>query len=288
MGRDHAGVGDYYGPFKAQDIFDQFKKNEIGVEILKFKNVVWCPKCNSHTFDGDCAHKPEQQISFSGTKIRQAIENKTPIPSYMMRPEIYNFLANSHNPLVDNQYNMHKNSNNKKNGFVLWFTGLSGSGKSSVADKVSEKLKKSNQHIERLDGDVVRQTLTKDLGFSKEDRDENIKRIGFVASMLSKNGVGVLASFISPYKQQRDNLRQETTNFMEVYCKCPLEVCEKRDTKGLYAKARSGEIKNFTGVSDPYQEPENPEIVLDTSSNNDDNIEKCADQVIQYLQNNQL
>ncbi len=287
VGRDHAGVGDFYGPFDAQEIFNQFKPDEIGVEILKFKNVVWCHTCNSHVFENDCPDCSKNQESFSGTKIRQAILNKTPIPSYVMRPEIYNFLANSHNPLVDNKYNMHKNSNNKK-GFILWFTGLSGSGKTTVADKVSEKLKQSNQHIERLDGDIVRQTLTKDLGFSKEDRDENIKRIGFVAKMLAKNGVGVLASFISPYKHQRDGVRDKVENFIEVYCKCPLKVCEKRDAKGLYAKARSGEIKNFTGVSDPYEKPENAEIILDTSSNTDENIEKCAEQVIEYLQNNNL
>jgi len=149
-------------------------------------------------------------------------------------------------------------------GFTLWFTGLPCSGKSAVADRVAAILKERGLCVERLDGDVVRQDLTRDLGFSKKDRDENIRRVTFVAKLLSRNGVAVLVSFISPYREMRDRARSETTNFVEVYAKCPVEVCMRRDVKGMYQKAIRGEIKEFTGVSDPYEEPLNPEIVLET------------------------
>lgn len=145
-------------------------------------------------------------------------------------------------------------------GFVLWFTGLSGAGKSTLADALYEKLKSDGMKVERLDGDIVRENLTKGLGFSKEDRDENIRRIAFVAKLLSRNGIGVVASFISPYEKERQYVREQVTNFMEVHVNTPLEICESRDSKGLYAKARRGEIKNFTGVSDPYEKPKCPEI----------------------------
>lgn len=169
----------------------------------------------------------------------------------------------------------------EQKGFVLWFTGLSASGKSTVADAVAEKLIKRGLKIERLDGDIVRKSLTKDLGFSKEDRDENIQRVTFVAKLLSRNGVGVIASFISPYREVRKKIREETTNFVEVFVKCPLEVCEKRDPKGMYKKARAGEIKNFTGIDDPYEEPENPELVLNTDK---ETVEESVEKVITKLE----
>jgi adenylylsulfate kinase len=149
-------------------------------------------------------------------------------------------------------------------GFTLWFTGLPCSGKSAVGDRVAEILKEKGHRVERLDGDVVRQDLTRDLGFSKKDRDENIRRVTFVAKLLSRNGVAVLTSFISPYREMRDRARKETTNFVEIYAKAPLEVCIQRDVKGMYQKAIRGEIKEFTGISDPYEEPLNAEIVLET------------------------
>ena len=133
-------------------------------------------------------------------------------------------------------------------GFTLWFTGLPCSGKSAVGDRVADILKERGHRVERLDGDVVRQDLTRDLGFSKKDRDENIRRVTFVAKLLSRNGVGVLTSFISPYREMRDRARKECTNFVEVYAKCPVEVCIQRDVKGMYQKALRGEIKEFTGV----------------------------------------
>ncbi len=166
-------------------------------------------------------------------------------------------------------------------GFVLWFTGLSGSGKSTIADRVAEKLRERGLKIERLDGDTVRKSLTRDLGFSERDRNENIRRVAFVAKLLSRNGVGVIASFISPYRKIRNHVREEVTNFVEVYAKCPLEICIERDPKGLYKKALNGEIENFTGVSHPYEEPENPEILLETDKKT---VDECVEKVINKLE----
>ena len=152
----------------------------------------------------------------------------------------------------------------EQKGVTMWFTGLPCSGKSAVADVLAERLKGSGLRVERLDGDIVRQDLTRDLGFSKADRDENIRRVTFVSKLLTRNGVAVLTSFISPYREMRDRARKEIGSFMEIYVKCPLEVCMKRDVKGMFQKALRGEIKEFTGVSDPYEEPERPELVLET------------------------
>jgi adenylyl-sulfate kinase len=145
-------------------------------------------------------------------------------------------------------------------GFVLWLTGLSGSGKSTIAEIVEGELRARGLRVERLDGDIVRQGLTADLGFSKEDRDKNIERVTFVAKLLSRNDVAVICSFISPYQAVRDKVRMETTNFLEVFVDASLETVIERDVKGLYKKAIAGEIPNFTGISDPYEVPEEPDI----------------------------
>jgi adenylylsulfate kinase len=152
-------------------------------------------------------------------------------------------------------------------GFTLWFTGLSGSGKSALADAVAEDLKKKSMKVERLDGDIVRKSLTKDLGFTEEDRNMNIERVTFVAKLLTRNGVAVLASFISPYNKIRAYSRKEIGDYILVYVKCSLKVCEERDPKGMYAKARAGEIKNFTGIDHPFEEPNNPDIIVETDKN---------------------
>ena len=149
-------------------------------------------------------------------------------------------------------------------GLTVWFTGLPGSGKSTIANLVAEKLKAKGYKVERLDGDVVRKGLTRDLGFSKEDRDKNIERVTFVAKLLTRNGVIVLSSFVSPYRAARENARREIGSFFEVYLKCSIEECMRRDVKGMYKKAMAGEIKEFTGVSDPYEEPEEPDLILET------------------------
>jgi adenylyl-sulfate kinase len=166
-------------------------------------------------------------------------------------------------------------------GFTLWFTGLSGAGKTTISKLVVEELEARGSAIEVLDGDVVRQNLSKGLGFSKEDRDTNIRRVAFVADMLSRNGVPVITAAISPYREIRDEARATMDGrFIEAYVKASVEECERRDVKGLYAKARSGEIKEFTGVSDPYEPPENPELVIDTEAQTP---EESAAQIIAFL-----
>jgi adenylylsulfate kinase len=179
------------------------------------------------------------------------------------------------------QVNPSTNRPHAQAGFVLWFTGLSGAGKTTLAKLIEQELKARGVRVERLDGDVVRQSLTADLGFSKEDRDKNIQRVTFVAKLLSRNGVGVLASFISPYRATRDWVRGEVTNFIEVFVDCSLEECIRRDVKGLYTKALAGEIPEFTGVSDPYEAPLNPEISLNTA---EESIEESLAQIMSYLE----
>ncbi len=149
-------------------------------------------------------------------------------------------------------------------GFVVWFTGLSGAGKSTLARGLESVLRERSLKVEVLDGDVVRTNLSKGLGFTKEDRDTNIRRIGFVCRLLASNGVATIAAAISPYREIRDEIRRAIGDFVEVHVKCPLDVLKKRDSKGLYAKALRGEISNFTGISDPYEEPLNPEVTLET------------------------
>ncbi len=166
-------------------------------------------------------------------------------------------------------------------GVTVWFTGLSGAGKTTLARAVYDELKRRGYRVEILDGDVVRQYLTKGLGFSKEDRDENIRRIGFVAHLLTRNGVIVLVAAISPYRATREEVRKKIGDFIEVYVNAPLEVCEGRDVKGLYKKARAGEIKNFTGISDPYEPPLNPEVECRTDS---ERVEESVAKVLGKLE----
>lgn len=156
------------------------------------------------------------------------------------------------------------NNHSENPGFVLWMTGLSGAGKTTIALVLEEELRRRHVKVERLDGDIVRESLTRDLGFTKEDRDKNIERITYVAKLLSRNGVGCICSFISPYQAVRDRVRRETTNFLEVFIDAPLEVVVERDVKGLYEQAMAGEIPNFTGISDPYEPPQNPDIHIRT------------------------
>ena len=152
-----------------------------------------------------------------------------------------------------------------KQGFTLWFTGLSGAGKSTLANMAAEELRGRGHNVEGLDGGEVRTNLSKGLGFSKEDRDTNIRRIGYVCRLLARNGVTAISAAISPYREIRDEVRREHERFFEVYVRCPIEALVKRDVKGLYEKALRGEIQHFTGVDDPYEEPLNPELVLETS-----------------------
>ncbi len=171
-------------------------------------------------------------------------------------------------------------------GFTVWFTGLSGSGKSAISDSLVAELTRRESRIEVLDGDVVRENLSKGLGFSKEDRDTNVRRIAFVADLLSRNGVPVITAAISPYREIRGEAREMMDGrFIEVFVDTPLEVCEERDVKGLYKKARAGEIPEFTGVSDPYEAPENPEITIKTEN---ETPEESARQILAYLEERDL
>jgi len=166
-------------------------------------------------------------------------------------------------------------------GLTLWFTGLSGSGKSTLATFLLPKLRQLGKKVEILDGDEVRENLSKGLGFSKEDRDTNIRRIGFVANMLARNGVVAITAAISPYRDVRNEIRTKAqAAFVEVYVECPIDVLEDRDTKGLYKKAKAGIIKNFTGISDPYEAPESPEVTVDTSK---ESIEESAEKILAFL-----
>jgi len=166
-------------------------------------------------------------------------------------------------------------------GVTVWLTGLSGAGKTTITQALEKKLRDGGYALEVLDGDIVRTNLTKGLGFSKEDRDENIRRIGFVANLLTRHGVIVLVSAISPYREIRDEVRQRIGNFVEVFVNAPLAVCEGRDVKGLYARARSGEIKGFTGIDDPYEPPLNPDVECRTDL---ETIDECVDKVWQALE----
>ncbi|PYS73893.1 MAG: adenylyl-sulfate kinase [Acidobacteria bacterium] len=177
----------------------------------------------------------------------------------------------------------------RNRGFTVWLTGLSGAGKTTVAQSIVNELRASDINIELLDGDEVRTNLSKGLGFSKEDRDTNIRRIGYVSRLLSRNGVGVIASAISPYREVRDEVRQSITSdgseFIEVYVQCPIEVLVERDVKGLYKKALAGEIQEFTGVSDPYEEPLNPEVLVKTDS---ESVAESANRIIAALEDRGL
>ena len=172
-------------------------------------------------------------------------------------------------------------STNKHRGFCLWFTGLSGAGKSTLSTALTETFRGRGFKVEILDGDEVRENLSKGLGFSREDRDTNIRRIGYVCHLLARNGVIAMSAAISPYRSVRDENRARIKDFIEVFVKCPLPVLVQRDVKGLYKKALAGEIKNFTGVSDPYEEPLNPEIVVETDR---ERLEESAQKIIRYLE----
>lgn len=189
-----------------------------------------------------------------------------------------------HNAIITKE---HRRSLNAHGSVVLWFTGLSGSGKSTLAHRLEEKLYEQKVRTYVLDGDNVRTGLNKNLGFSPEDREENIRRIGEVSRLFMDCGIIMMAAFISPYRRDRDVVRKlvEEKEFIEIYVKCPVEVCEERDVKGLYKKAREGVIKNFTGISAAYEEPLNPEMIIDSSAMS---VEESVNSIIQYLKERDL
>jgi adenylyl-sulfate kinase len=169
----------------------------------------------------------------------------------------------------------------EQKGVTIWLTGMSGAGKTALAIPLEKELHRRGLKVERLDGDIVRQSLTRDLGFSKEDRDKNIERVTFVAKLLTRNGVAVICSFISPYRAVRAKVREEVGNFFQVYCYAPLETLIERDVKGLYKKAIAGEIENFTGISDPYEPPEDPDVRIDSGA---ETLEESLSKILAKLE----
>jgi sulfate adenylyltransferase len=277
VGRDHAGPGKdsrgqpFYGPYDAQELVRQYA-DEIGVQMIPFQELVYLADRDEYV-EADRVPPGARAITISGTQVRDEFLAKgRPLPAWFTRKETAEILASIFPP-------------RHKQGFCVWFTGLSGAGKSTVAEALVAMLLERGRQVTLLDGDVVRTHLSKGLGFSREDRDTNILRIGFVASeVVRHNGIAVCAA-ISPYRATRDAVRRMIEEigegrFIEVFVDTPIEVCEQRDTKGMYARARRGEIKGFTGVDDPYEPPLAPEVRLDTVN---ESPERCARRIIEHL-----
>ncbi len=275
VGRDHAGPGvdssgqPFYGPYEAQQMMAQYEE-EMGVGAVQFQELVYLIDEDRYE-EADKVSADAKTAFISGTQVRDDYLAKgVPLPSWFTRPETAEILAEVHPP-------------RNKQGICLWFTGLSGSGKSTIASALMPMLLERGRQATLLDGDVVRTHLSKGLSFSKEDRDTNILRIGFVAGEISRHNGTVICAAISPYRSARNEARKMVgqDHFIEIYVNTPLEVCEERDIKGLYARARRGEIKGFTGIDDPYEDPLNAEIVLNTV---DRTPEQNARAIIEYLQ----
>ncbi len=276
VGRDHAGPGkdqngnDYYGPYDAQDLLKEHS-DEIGIDMVEFKMMVYVEN-KAEYMPIDSVPKDLKTLNISGTELRHRLENHLDIPEWFTYPEIVDELKTSY-PSKENQ------------GLTLFFTGLSGSGKSTIANGLMVKLKEYEKRaVTLLDGDIVRTHLSSELGFSKEHRDLNITRIGFVASEITKNGGIAICAPIAPYKNSREQNRKlisDHGNYIEIHISTPLSTCERRDTKGLYAMARQGKIKGFTGIDDPYEAPENPCLAIDTT---DITEEEAVQKVILFLE----
>ena len=260
IGRDHAGPGvnaegkPYYQPYDAQELIAQYQE-ELEIKMVPFKEMVFAK--NKKTYlPLDKIEQDDPIEKLSGTQFKELLQQRTEIPTWYSFPEVIHELRKRF-PKLHNQ------------GLTVFFTGLSGAGKSTLANAIMYKLMETEDRpITLLDGDIVRQHLSSELGFSKEDRDIHVKRIGYVASEITKHGGVAICAPIAPYSNTRKvvrNMIDEVGSFVEIHVATPLSVCEERDTKGLYKQARAGKILEFTGVSDPYEEPENPEITVDTS-----------------------
>ena len=258
VGRDHAGPGvdsrgePFYGPYDAQELVEAHA-DELGVRALTFTELVYVPSEGRYEEVSELPPDVET-ASISGTQVREDYLNAgKPLPDWFTRPEVAEILGDTYPP-------------RHRQGVCIWFTGLSGSGKSTTADVLTSLLMEHGRQVTVLDGDVVRTNLSRGLGFSKEDRDTNILRIGYVASEIVRHGGIAICAAISPYIATRDAVRSMMgeDQFVEVFVDTPLEVCESRDAKGMYARARAGEITGFTGIDDPYEAPPDPELTLDT------------------------
>ena len=274
VGRDHASPGadskgtPFYGPYDAQELVERFM-DELGVKVVPFDELVYLPEEERYEQMSKVpADAPTASIS--GTQIREEYLNKGKmLPDWFTRPEVADILAETYPP-------------RDRQGVCIWFTGLSAAGKSTTAEVLTVLLMERGRQVTVLDGDVVRNHLSKGLGFTKEDRDTNVRRIGFVASEITRHGGVVVCAAVSPYRTARNDVRSMVggDQFIEVFVNTPIEVCEQRDNKGMYAKARRGDIKGFTGIDDPYEPPENPEIELDTVTLT---AEENARLVLEYL-----
>jgi sulfate adenylyltransferase len=258
VGRDHASPGrdsagrPFYGPYDAQQLVARHS-DEIGVRMVPFDEMVY--------LEGEQRYEESTKIaagtatrSISGTQVREEYLNRgEALPEWFTRPEVASILAESYPP-------------RHRQGFCVWFTGLSGAGKSTTAEIVVSLLLEHGRQVTVLDGDVVRTHLSRGLGFSKEDRDTNILRIGFVAAEIVRHGGAVICAAVSPYRATRESVRTMVgpERFLEVFVDTPLEVCEARDSKGMYAQARRGQIRGFTGIDDPYEPPLAAEVKLNT------------------------
>ncbi len=259
VGRDHAGPGNdsignpFYGPYDAQELLNEYK-DEIGIEIVPFQFMVYTPSDNTYK-PLESLDDIENYQTISGTELRNILDKGDQIPEWFSYPEVAEELKKSRPPL-------------NERGFTLFFTGLSGSGKSTIANGLLIKfLEEGSRPVTLLDGDIVRTHLSSELGFSKEHRSLNVQRIGFVASEITKNGGIAICAPIAPYEYDRKINRESISkvgSFIEIFVNTSLEKCEERDSKGLYKLARKGMIKEFTGISDPYEEPKNPDIVVNS------------------------
>jgi sulfate adenylyltransferase len=277
VGRDHAGPGNdsagkpFYGPYAAQDAMREHEA-ELGIGMVDFKQMVYLPDTDTYCAV-DAVPAGAKTADISGTQVRDDYLAKgIPLPEWFSRPAVAAILNETSPPKF-------------RQGLTIWFTGLSGSGKSTVAHALVERLAEYGRNVSLLDGDEIRTHLSKGLGFSKEDRDTNINRVGYVAGLVAQHGGTTLCAVISPYREPRDNARKASKgNFVEVFCDTPIEVCEQRDVKGLYAKARNavaeGKGMGFTGVDDPYEAPLNPEVTINTAT---EGVQECADKIIARL-----
>ena len=278
VGRDHAGPGNdsignpFYGPYDAQELLNEHK-DEIGIEIVPFQFMVYTPGDNTYK-SLESLDDSEDYQTISGTELRNILDKGNQIPEWFSYPEVSEELKKSRPPL-------------NERGFTLFFTGLSGSGKSTIANGLLIKfLEEGSRPVTLLDGDIVRTHLSSELGFSKEHRSLNVQRIGFVASEITKNGGIAICAPIAPYEYDRKFNRELISkfgSFIEVYVNTSLEKCEERDSKGLYKLAREGKIKEFTGISDPYEEPKCPDIVV--NSDGTSSPEELVDYIYQTLIN---
>ena len=267
VGRDHAGPGldknglQFYEPYEAQDLLIKYK-DEINIEIVPFKFMVYLPNTDRYSAIDELGKRDDYK-TLSGTELRQLLDNGNGIPHWFTYREVSRELEKARPPLT-------------RRGLTIFFTGLSGAGKSTLANGLLIKLlEEGSRPVTLLDGDIVRTHLSSELGFSKKDRSINIQRIGFVASEITKNGGIAICAPIAPYSRDRDQNRKLISSlggYIEVYVSTSLEICEERDAKGLYRKARKGIIGKFTGISDPYEVPDSPEIVIDSSNTSPDEL----------------